>query len=93
NALGCGYGPVHSRKVKGFCFGGSLWFRRWGVEETASTYACGKCVELGLDVGRESEVLNDFPRFVGILVTEFAAGGAINFTLKMKGDMIIEDMD
>ncbi|GJS14865.1 hypothetical protein Tco_0409337 [Tanacetum coccineum] len=33
----------------------------------------------------ESEVLNDFPRFVSILIAEFAAGGAVNLTLKMKG--------
>ncbi|GKF78342.1 hypothetical protein Tco_0233910, partial [Tanacetum coccineum] len=46
------YGPVRSRKVKGFRFGVSLWFRGWGVEETASTYACRTCVKLSLDVGR-----------------------------------------
>ncbi|GKG40007.1 hypothetical protein Tco_0466784, partial [Tanacetum coccineum] len=38
----------------------------------------------------ESEDLNDFPRFVGILIAEFAAGGAVNLSLKMKGDMIIK---
>ncbi|GKC29769.1 hypothetical protein Tco_1037063 [Tanacetum coccineum] len=38
----------------------------------------------------EGEVLNDFPRFVGILIAEFAAGGAVNHALKMKGDMIIK---
>nr|GEY00447.1 hypothetical protein [Tanacetum cinerariifolium] len=41
----------------------------------------------------EGEVLNDFPRFVGILITEFAAGGAVNFILKMKGNMIIKNFD
>ncbi|GKE57897.1 hypothetical protein Tco_1497082 [Tanacetum coccineum] len=41
----------------------------------------------------EGEVLNDFPRFVGILIAEFAAGGAVNLTLKMKGDMIIKNLD
>ncbi|GJT44401.1 hypothetical protein Tco_0953116 [Tanacetum coccineum] len=35
----------------------------------------------------KSEVLNDFPRFFGVLITEFAAGNAVNLTLKMKGDM------
>nr|GEU35496.1 copia protein [Tanacetum cinerariifolium] len=37
----------------------------------------------------EGKVLNDFSRFVGVLIMEFAAGGAVNFVLKMKGDMII----
>ncbi|GJZ20920.1 hypothetical protein Tco_0557959 [Tanacetum coccineum] len=37
----------------------------------------------------EGEVLNDFLRFVGILIAEFAIGGAVNLVLKMKGDMII----
>ncbi|GJS51727.1 hypothetical protein Tco_0625089 [Tanacetum coccineum] len=41
----------------------------------------------------EGEVLNDFPRFVGILITEFATGGMVNLVLKMKGDMIIKNLD
>ncbi|GKG00370.1 hypothetical protein Tco_0302060, partial [Tanacetum coccineum] len=41
----------------------------------------------------EGEVLNDFLRFVGILIVEFAVGGAVNFALKMKGDMIIKNLD
>ncbi|GKG17078.1 hypothetical protein Tco_0362035, partial [Tanacetum coccineum] len=41
----------------------------------------------------EGEVLNDFPRFVGVLIAEFAVGGAINLALKMKGDMIVENLD
>ncbi|GKD35171.1 hypothetical protein Tco_1250680, partial [Tanacetum coccineum] len=41
----------------------------------------------------EGEVLNDFPRFVGILIAEFATGGAVNLALKMKGDMIIKNLD
>nr|GEU81586.1 cyclin-dependent kinase inhibitor [Tanacetum cinerariifolium] len=41
----------------------------------------------------ESQVLNDFSRFVGILIAEFTAGGAVNLALKMKGDMIIKDLD
>ncbi|GJR63818.1 hypothetical protein Tco_0009883 [Tanacetum coccineum] len=41
----------------------------------------------------EGEVLNDFSRFVGILIAEFAAGGAVNLALKMKGDMIIKNLD
>ncbi|GJY03886.1 hypothetical protein Tco_0369826 [Tanacetum coccineum] len=41
----------------------------------------------------ESEVLNDFPRFVGILIAEFAAAGAVNPALKMKGDMIVKKLD
>ncbi|GJZ87466.1 hypothetical protein Tco_0659076 [Tanacetum coccineum] len=41
----------------------------------------------------ESEVLNDFPRFVGILIAEFFAVGAVNLALKMKGDMIIKNLN
>ncbi|GJY87198.1 hypothetical protein Tco_0501826 [Tanacetum coccineum] len=41
----------------------------------------------------EGEVLNDFPRFVGVLIAEFAADNAVNLALKMKGDMIIENLD
>ncbi|GJZ56730.1 hypothetical protein Tco_0612224 [Tanacetum coccineum] len=41
----------------------------------------------------ESEVLNDFPRFVGVLIAEFAATDAVNFTHKMEENMIIEDLD
>ncbi|GJX24249.1 hypothetical protein Tco_0228694 [Tanacetum coccineum] len=41
----------------------------------------------------EGEVLNDFPRFIAILVAEFAAGGAVNLVFKMKEDMIIENLD
>ncbi|GKF89423.1 hypothetical protein Tco_0263386, partial [Tanacetum coccineum] len=41
----------------------------------------------------ESEVLNDFLRFVGILIAEFAVGAAVNLALKMKGDMIIKFLD
>ncbi|GKE28765.1 hypothetical protein Tco_1444149 [Tanacetum coccineum] len=41
----------------------------------------------------KGKVLNDFPRFVGILIAEFTSGGAINLALKMKGDMIIKNLD
>ncbi|GJT21434.1 hypothetical protein Tco_0891371 [Tanacetum coccineum] len=41
----------------------------------------------------EGEVLNDFPRFVGVLIAEFTTGGAVNLALKMKGDMIIKNLD
>ncbi|GJU45017.1 hypothetical protein Tco_1202283, partial [Tanacetum coccineum] len=41
----------------------------------------------------EGEVLNDFPRFVGVLIAEFAASGVVNLALKMKGYMIIENLD
>ncbi|GJY82129.1 hypothetical protein Tco_0494880 [Tanacetum coccineum] len=41
----------------------------------------------------EGEVLNDFPRLVGVVIAEFAAGGAVNLALKMKGDMIVENLD
>nr|GEX97584.1 integrase, catalytic region, zinc finger, CCHC-type, peptidase aspartic, catalytic [Tanacetum cinerariifolium] len=41
----------------------------------------------------EGEVLNDFPRFVDILIAKFAAGGAINLVLKMEGNIIIKNLD
>ncbi|GKD74749.1 hypothetical protein Tco_1333031, partial [Tanacetum coccineum] len=41
----------------------------------------------------EGEVLTNFSRFVGILIAEFAAGGAVNLALKMKGDTIIKNLD
>ncbi|GKD84749.1 hypothetical protein Tco_1355903 [Tanacetum coccineum] len=41
----------------------------------------------------QGEVLNDFQRFVGILIAEFAVGGAVNVALKMKRDMIIKKLD
>ncbi|GJT24127.1 hypothetical protein Tco_0894064 [Tanacetum coccineum] len=41
----------------------------------------------------EGEVLNDFLRFVGVLIAEFSAGSAVNLVLKMKGDMIIKFLD
>ncbi|GKE70114.1 hypothetical protein Tco_1528186 [Tanacetum coccineum] len=30
---------------------------------------------------------------LGVLITEFAAGGEVNFALKMERDMIIENLD
>nr|GFD15914.1 hypothetical protein [Tanacetum cinerariifolium] len=41
----------------------------------------------------DGKVLNNFPIFFGILIAEFAARGAVNLALKMKGDMIIENLD
>ncbi|GJW60212.1 hypothetical protein Tco_0109547 [Tanacetum coccineum] len=41
----------------------------------------------------KGEVLNDFLRFICVLTTKFAAGDAVNLALKMKGDMIIKDLD
>ncbi|GJU39937.1 hypothetical protein Tco_1192894 [Tanacetum coccineum] len=41
----------------------------------------------------EGKVLNDFPRFVGILIAEFAVGGVVNLAFMMKGDMIIKKLD
>nr|GEY99073.1 hypothetical protein [Tanacetum cinerariifolium] len=41
----------------------------------------------------EGEVLKDFSRFFGILIAEFVAGGVVNRVLKMKGDMIIKDLN
>nr|GEW15114.1 putative retrotransposon protein [Tanacetum cinerariifolium] len=39
------------------------------------------------------KVLNDLPRFVVILIAEFATGGAVNLALKMKGDTIIKKLN
>nr|GEX46717.1 reverse transcriptase domain-containing protein [Tanacetum cinerariifolium] len=50
------------------------------------------CVILALMVV-DGEVLNDFPRFVPILIAEFTADGAVNLPLKMKRDMIIINLD
>ncbi|GKD81582.1 hypothetical protein Tco_1348421, partial [Tanacetum coccineum] len=36
----------------------------------------------------EGEVLNDFPRFIGVLIAEFSTGGAVNLALTMKGYMM-----
>ncbi|GKB57817.1 hypothetical protein Tco_0914003 [Tanacetum coccineum] len=41
----------------------------------------------------KSEVLNDFLRFVGILIARFVVGSAVNLALKMIGDMIIKILD
>nr|GEX49612.1 DNA-directed DNA polymerase [Tanacetum cinerariifolium] len=41
----------------------------------------------------EAKVLNNFLRFVSILIAEFAAEGVVNLSLKMKGDMIIKNLD
>ncbi|GKG16312.1 hypothetical protein Tco_0358635, partial [Tanacetum coccineum] len=41
----------------------------------------------------KSEVLNDLPRFVGVFIAEFAANGMVNLALKVKGDMIIKNLD
>ncbi|GKE43998.1 hypothetical protein Tco_1471282 [Tanacetum coccineum] len=41
----------------------------------------------------EGEVLNNFPRFVGIFIAEFVAGGAVNLAVEMKGDMIMKNLD
>ncbi|GKD13644.1 hypothetical protein Tco_1198051 [Tanacetum coccineum] len=41
----------------------------------------------------ESEVLNDFPRFFSILIAEFSTDSAVNLAFKMKGDMIIKNLD
>ncbi|GKD00812.1 hypothetical protein Tco_1171086 [Tanacetum coccineum] len=41
----------------------------------------------------EGKVLNDFLRFVGVLIAEFATGSAVNLALKMKGGMIIKNLD
>ncbi|GJU95067.1 hypothetical protein Tco_1319823 [Tanacetum coccineum] len=39
------------------------------------------------------DILYDFLRFLGVLLKEFSASGAVNFTLKMERDMIIENLD
>ncbi|GKE12946.1 hypothetical protein Tco_1416497 [Tanacetum coccineum] len=40
----------------------------------------------------EGVVLNDLPRFLSVLIAEFAAG-MVNLALKMKGDMIIKNLE
>nr|GEY82026.1 hypothetical protein [Tanacetum cinerariifolium] len=49
-------------------------------------------IMMALVVGgvEESEVLNDFLRFVSILIVEFAGGGAVNLALK---DVVAEFCD
>ncbi|GKA38051.1 hypothetical protein Tco_0724616 [Tanacetum coccineum] len=41
----------------------------------------------------EGEILNDFPRFIGVLIAEFATDSVVNLALKMKGYMIIKKLD
>ncbi|GKC99628.1 hypothetical protein Tco_1169903 [Tanacetum coccineum] len=41
----------------------------------------------------KGKVLNDFQRFVGIFIMDFAACGEVNLVLKMKGDMSIKNLD
>nr|GEW67134.1 hypothetical protein [Tanacetum cinerariifolium] len=41
----------------------------------------------------EGEVLNDFLIFVGALIVESVVATAVNFALKMKGDMIVENLN
>ncbi|GJV04600.1 hypothetical protein Tco_1338169 [Tanacetum coccineum] len=41
----------------------------------------------------EGEVFNNFSRFVGALIAKFSIGDAVNLALKMKGDMIIENLN
>ncbi|GKA88440.1 hypothetical protein Tco_0810204 [Tanacetum coccineum] len=41
----------------------------------------------------KKEILDDFLRFLGVLIAKLAAGSTINFTFKMNGDMIIENLD
>ncbi|GJR67498.1 copia protein [Tanacetum coccineum] len=43
--------------------------------------------------GGEGRGFNDFPRFVGALIADFAIGSTVNLALKMKGDMIIENLN
>ncbi|GJZ88787.1 hypothetical protein Tco_0660569 [Tanacetum coccineum] len=55
-------------------------------------FAAGGAVNLD-DFPRFSMIFQDFPRFVGILIAEFASGGAVNLALKMKGDMVIKNLN
>ncbi|GKA62095.1 hypothetical protein Tco_0761614 [Tanacetum coccineum] len=41
----------------------------------------------------KSEILYDFPIFFDILIAELAAGGVVNFTFKVKRDVIVENPD
>nr|GFC22430.1 hypothetical protein [Tanacetum cinerariifolium] len=73
-----------------FCLGDSPGPYGRGFEETALAYACGMCVELTLAlVVIESKVFNDLLS----LITELTTSGAVNFTFKVKGDMIVKSLD
>ncbi|GKE21106.1 hypothetical protein Tco_1432618 [Tanacetum coccineum] len=41
----------------------------------------------------KSEILYDLSRFFNILIAKLTAGGVVNFTLKMKRDMVIGNLD
>ncbi|GKA72824.1 hypothetical protein Tco_0779040, partial [Tanacetum coccineum] len=41
----------------------------------------------------KSEILDDFPRFLDVLIAKLVADGAVNFTFEMNGDMIKENLD
>ncbi|GJZ60866.1 hypothetical protein Tco_0616682 [Tanacetum coccineum] len=41
----------------------------------------------------KSEIFYDFLRFLGVLITEFAASDTVNLTLKMKRAMITKKLD
>nr|GEX34818.1 hypothetical protein [Tanacetum cinerariifolium] len=41
----------------------------------------------------KSEILYDFSRFFGVLIADFATGDAVNLALKVKRDMIVENLD
>ncbi|GJW27805.1 putative ribonuclease H-like domain-containing protein [Tanacetum coccineum] len=60
------------------------------LEYTFSFLSVNKMIK---DSKLHSKILYDFPRFFGVLIAEFATGGAVNLTLKMKSDMIIKNLD
>ncbi|GJW68718.1 hypothetical protein Tco_0123142 [Tanacetum coccineum] len=41
----------------------------------------------------KNEILNDFPRFLGVLITNLVADSVVNFTFEMNGDMFKENLD
>ncbi|GKB37069.1 hypothetical protein Tco_0882011, partial [Tanacetum coccineum] len=41
----------------------------------------------------KSKILYDLPGFLSVLIAKLAASGAVNFTIKMKRDMIVENLD
>jgi hypothetical protein len=41
----------------------------------------------------EGKLLDNFPRFLGVSITQPASGGLINGTFGVKINMVVEDLD
>nr|GEV11641.1 reverse transcriptase domain-containing protein [Tanacetum cinerariifolium] len=91
--VGISQWPGLSRATaKNDCLSNVVWDELIHIEETEMVKTIVGTEDYAFMVV-ESEVLNDFPRFVGIFIVEFATVGAINLTLKMKGDTILKKSD